>query len=80
MDIKKQIEELNEELINLRRDFHQYPELGFQEFRSQEVIEKYLKECGLKVKRMTKTGVVALLKGENPGQTLLMEQIWMHFL
>ncbi len=73
MDIKKQIEELNEELINLRRDFHQYPELGFQEIRSQEVIEKYLKECGLKVKRMTKTGgVVALLKGENPGQTLLM--------
>lgn len=72
MDIKKEIENLNHELINLRRDFHQYPELGFEEFRSQEVIIKYLEECGLNPQKMTKTGVVALLEGDKPGKTLLM--------
>lgn len=72
MDIKKEIENLNHELINLRRNFHQYPELGFEEFRSQEVIIKYLEECGLNPQKMTKTGVVALLEGDKPGKTLLM--------
>lgn len=72
MDIKKQIASLNEELINLRRDFHQYPELGFEEFRSQEKVMEYLEKCGLKPEKMTKTGVVALLEGDKPGKTLLM--------
>lgn len=72
MDIKKQIESLNDELINLRRDFHMNPELGFEEYRSQEKVMEYLKECGLKPEKITKTGVVALLEGEKPGKTLLM--------
>lgn len=72
MEIRKEIEDLNNELIELRRDFHQYPELGFEEFRSQEVVMNYLEECGLKPEKITKTGVVALLKGKNPGKTLLM--------
>lgn len=72
MDIKKQIEDLNEELITLRRDFHMHPELGFEEYRSQEVVMNYLEKCGLKPEKMTKTGVVALLEGEKPGKTLLM--------
>lgn len=72
VDIAKEVKALEEELIHLRRDFHTYPELGYQEFRSQEIIEKYLEDLGLEVNRMTKTGVVGLLKGENPGPTLLM--------
>ncbi|QNO14692.1 amidohydrolase [Alkalicella caledoniensis] len=72
MDIKKEIYELKDELIALRRDFHQHPELGFQEFRTQEVLERYLIDCGLEVKRIAKTGLVALLKGDKPGRTLLM--------
>src|SRR5690554_2811130 len=72
MNIREEIKELKEELIALRRDFHQNPELGLQEFRSQERIINYLKECGLEVKKMAKTGVVALLKGDIPGPTLLM--------
>ncbi len=72
MEIKNEINKFKDELITLRRDFHMYPELGFKEFRTQKIVEKYLKSCGLKVKRMTKTGVVALLEGDNSGQTLLM--------
>ena len=72
MDIKKQVEDLNDELIALRRDFHMHPELGFEEYRSQEKVIEYLESIGLKAEKMTKTGVVALLEGEKPGKTLLM--------
>lgn len=73
MDIKKQVEELNNELISLRRDFHQYPELGFEEFRTGKIVADYLEKCGIEVQRnVAKTGVVGLLKGETSGKTLIL--------
>ncbi len=72
MDVEALVKEREEELIALRRDFHKHPELGFEEFRTQRVIKRYLEDCGLKVQEMATTGVVALLEGENPGPTLLM--------
>ena len=70
--IKKRIEALNSELIHLRRDFHRYPELGFQEYRTAENIESYLSKLGLDTRRMTQTGVVALLEGAKPGPVLML--------
>ncbi len=58
---------------NLRRDFHENPELGFQEFRTSEIVAKELEDFGLEVKRnVGKTGVVGLVKGENPGPVLML--------
>src|SRR5690554_1231541 len=73
MDVKKRIATLNDELVALRRDFHQYPELGFEEFRTQEIVMKYLKDdCGLEPKKIAGTGVVALIKGGKPGKTIML--------
>ena len=73
MDIKKEIQELENELISLRRDFHQYPELGFEEFRTGKIVADYLEKCGIEVQRnVAKTGVVGLLKGETSGKTLIL--------
>ena len=36
------LKKLSPELIELRRNFHQYPELGFMEFQTQEKIIAYL--------------------------------------
>ncbi len=73
MNIKKEIEMLKDELIALRRDFHQHPELGFQEHRTSEIVANYLEDCGLEVQRnVAKTGVVGLLKGNEPGPTILL--------
>ncbi|MDZ7671547.1 MAG: hypothetical protein U5K53_01705 [Halanaerobiales bacterium] len=36
MDIKELVKEHNDELIELRRDFHKHPELGFKEFRTSK--------------------------------------------
>ena len=38
-----------ENLTEIRRDFHKFPELGFQEKRTKEKIANYLKELGLDV-------------------------------
>lgn len=73
MNIKKQITSLKDELIELRRDFHKHPELGFEEHRTSEIVANYLEKCGLNVKRgIAKTGVVALLEKNVQGPTLLL--------
>lgn len=70
--IQKRIIELEQELIDLRRDFHMYPELGFQEFRTAEKIEAYLQNLGFETCRVAKTGVVALLDSKKPGPVLML--------
>jgi amidohydrolase len=73
MNIKEEIKNLKDELIQLRRDFHKHPELGFKEFRTSKIVANYLEECGLKVTRgIAKTGVMGLLEGTIPGPTLLL--------
>ena len=64
-------EEIKEELINIRRQFHQYPELGYEERRTAETIATILRDLGLEVETgVAKTGVVALLKGKKAGKTI----------
>ena len=70
--ILQRIEQLYDELVALRRDFHQHPELGFQEERTAGIIEQYLRNLGLAPQRMTKTGVVALINGDQPGPVLML--------
>jgi amidohydrolase len=72
MRIPDQIEPYRDEVIALRRDFHRYPELGFEEFRTAEVIESYLQALGLTTRRVAKTGVVAVLQGSRPGPVLML--------
>ena len=57
----KEFMKYEKELIELRRDFHKHPELGFEEKRTSKIVEDYLKSLGIKTKRMAKTGVVGYL-------------------
>ncbi|NIM96880.1 MAG: amidohydrolase [candidate division Zixibacteria bacterium] len=58
-------------LVKLRREFHQYPELGFNEFRTSRRVTDELRKLGLQVKSgLAKTGVVGLLKGKKKGRTV----------
>jgi len=50
-----------DEVVSLRRDFHMYPELGFEERRTSEKVRKYLENLGIKTRKMAKTGVVGYL-------------------
>lgn len=73
MDIKEKMMDLRDELIQLRRDFHKHPELGFKEYRTSKIVADYLEKYGLKVTRgIAGTGVMGLLEGTAPGSTLLL--------
>ena len=58
----------------MRREFHQHPELGFEEFRTSEIISRELRKLGMDniETGVAKTGVVALLKGNSPGPVVLL--------
>ncbi|MBI89604.1 MAG: peptidase M20 [Candidatus Marinimicrobia bacterium] len=68
MNIRKEILQIENSIINWRRDFHQYPELAFQEHRTSNTIAQELKLMGLNPKlNVGKTGVTADLKfGSGP--------------
>ena len=59
-------------MIELRRKFHRHPELGLHEVWTSGEIESYLKDLGLDVRRCTETGVIGVLKGGQPGKTILL--------
>ncbi len=65
------VKDLTTEMIQWRREFHQIPELGFEEFKTSEKIKAYLKEMGIEqVENCTSTGVVAVISGQQPGKTV----------
>jgi amidohydrolase len=72
MQIKQRLLELEPELIALRRDFHAHPELGFEEFRTQAIVLRYLKDLGIPAEAVAGTGVLGLLHGSTSGKTILL--------
>ncbi len=71
MDIKQEIAQRHSTLIELRRDFHQHPELAMEETRTAGIIAERLRASGLEVRTgIGKTGVVGVLRGAQPGKTL----------
>ncbi len=58
---------------DLRREFHMYPELGFQEKRTARRVAEELQALGLEVHTgIAETGVVAVLPGARPGPRVLL--------
>lgn len=65
------LNELFSEMIEIRRHLHQYPELSFEEVETPKYIAEYHKNLGLEVRtEVGKRGVVAYLKGGEPGPTV----------
>ncbi len=71
-DIKAATAQYCSELIELRRDIHAHPELGLKEYRTAQLIEDYLTQLEIPVRRYIGTGVVGILKGRHPGATVML--------
>ncbi len=70
-NIAQQTQGIIDNLIELRRDFHQYPELAGYEKRTAAVITEYLTNLGLEVKtEVAGNGVVGILKGKKEGKKI----------
>jgi amidohydrolase len=64
-------DELEQKVIEWRRDLHQNPELSNREFRTAKVIAEHLNELGLDVQTgIAHTGVIGVLVGGKPGPTI----------
>jgi amidohydrolase len=62
--IRPDIQGLQGSLVEIRRQFHQYPELGFQEKLTAEFIDRQLTAWGIEhYSGIAQTGVVAILRG-----------------
>lgn len=69
--LEQDIIDIEDKLIEWRHYFHQNPELSNREFKTAEKIAAHLKSLGLEVeKNVAKTGVVGVLKGNNPGKVV----------
>jgi amidohydrolase len=72
IDFKTQAEAMRDELVARRRDFHQHPELAFEEVRTAGIVAQELGKLGLEVQTgVGKTGVIGLLEGDQDGPTVL---------
>lgn len=63
--IRRKIEEYRDWMIANRRNMHQNPEVGDQEFETTDRIEQLLQEMGMETERPLATGVLGLL---DPGR------------
>ena len=69
--IKAISKKIFQKLVKLRREFHQYPELFFNEFRTSERVAKELRKLRIPTKTgIAKTGVVGVLTGRKRGKTV----------
>lgn len=69
--LDKDIANIENKVIEWRRDFHQNPELSNREFRTAEKIADHLKSLGMEVQTgVAHTGVVGILKGKKPGKVI----------
>jgi amidohydrolase len=62
--LKSEIDEMVPDIVALRRDLHEHPELAFEEVRTSGIVAQRLRALGLDVRTgVAKTGVVGLLRG-----------------
>lgn len=67
--MKEKIEQLAEKylerIMEMRRELHRFPELGFKEFKTAEIIKKELDRIGIPYEsEIAATGIVGLIKGK----------------
>jgi amidohydrolase len=72
MDIKKNVNNMYDQLVEIRRDFHKNPELSGKEIRTGDKICEYLDSWGIEYERgYADTGIVGIIRGrKGPGKTI----------
>ncbi len=69
--IRELTQRIEPQLIEIRRDIHAHPELGFEEVRTAGVVARELARLGIPHQtKVGKTGVVGLIEGGRPGPVL----------
>ncbi len=67
IDFLKEASYIKQEIIENRRYFHKYPEIGFEEFNTSKKIVQYLNDLGIENKIVCSTGIVGIIRGNGDG-------------
>ncbi|MGV1867151.1 MULTISPECIES: M20 metallopeptidase family protein [unclassified Rhizobium] len=71
--IEDLLQPLEPRLIEIRRDIHAHPEIGFDTFRTAQLVADELRALGLDPKTgVGRTGVVATITGGRPGPCVIL--------
>lgn len=64
--IHSEITTIFDEIISIRRQIHQNPELSFAEFKTSELIRKFLKDNSIPFEIIAETGTIAYIGNGSP--------------
>lgn len=71
MDIKNEVLKYKDYILDLRRYFHTYPELSFEESNTSKKIKEELDKIGIPYETYKNSNaVIGIIKGKNPGKTI----------
>lgn len=70
MNIKEIAKKYEQYTIDMRREFHMYPELSMKEVRTAKRIKEELTKIGVPFVSIGESGVVATIEGKNKGKTI----------
>ena len=70
MEIRNEVIENEEYVINLRRYFHKNPEASLKEFNTAKKIEEELEKLNIAYKRVGETGLIGFIGKDNRGKTI----------
>src|ERR1035437_8368691 len=71
-EIQKLAKQYLSEITEIRRHLHAHPELSFEEFSTSDYIASKLKQYNIPFKQgIVKTGIVALIEGNNPSKKVI---------
>ncbi|GAB6138367.1 M20 family metallopeptidase [Halanaerobaculum tunisiense] len=68
--INKLIKNVKEYVVELRREFHQYPEPSWKETRTAKRVKEELEAMNISYQTIAGTGVVAIIEGKEEGKTV----------
>ena len=66
IEIRKETEQIRNYVVNLRKHFHQNPELSLEEWETSKRIKRELEEMEIPFIEMAGTGVIGILGRASP--------------
>lgn len=70
MNVKEQAKKFKQYVVDMRREFHKYPEPSWQETETSKRIMRELDEMGVPYRSIAEFGVLGIIKGKNDDRTV----------
>jgi amidohydrolase len=70
-EVKQLARNNKEEVLTFRRHLHANPELSFHEYKTSAFIKRQLDKIGISWQAMADTGIVAMIKGDQPSDRVI---------